>query len=60
MLGTNKRHSDIVANLPNGAWTVNRYDIIRKEAKALSENARGRFTFDAPDSRAALFHFKKK
>jgi hypothetical protein len=60
VLGTNKRHSDIVANLPNGAWTVKRYDIIGKEAKTLGENARGRFTFDAPDSRAALFHFKKK
>jgi hypothetical protein len=25
----------------------------------MAEKTTGRFTFDAPDSRAALFHFKK-
>ncbi len=59
VLGTDKRQSDIVANLPAGTWTVRRYDIIAKQAKTLSESAHGRFTFDAPDSRAVLFHFKK-
>ena len=59
VLGTNKRHSGLVVNLPNGAWTVKRYDIINKQSKTLSTSARGRFTFDAPDSRAVMFHFKK-
>jgi len=59
VLGTNKPHSGLVANLPNGAWTVKRYDIIRKQLKTLSESARGRFTFDAPNSRAVMFHFKR-
>ena len=59
VLGTNKRHSDIIANLPDGTWTVKRYDIINKQAKTLSESASGRFTFDAPNSRAVMFHFKK-
>ena len=59
VLGTNKARKDIVANLPEGVWTVTRYDIISKEAQTLSQAAGGRFTFDAPDSRAVLFHFKK-
>ena len=59
VLGTNKTHKDIVANLPNGTWTVKRYDIIEKQPKTLSESARGRFTFDAPNSRAVMFHFKR-
>ena len=59
VLGTNKAHKKIVANLPGGTWTIKRYDIIRREEKSLSENARGSFTFDAPDSRAVMFHFEK-
>ncbi len=59
VLGTNKAHKQIVANLPGGTWTVKRYDIISKEEETLSETARGRFKFDAPDSRAVMFHFKK-
>jgi len=38
---------------------VRRYDIINKKAGMGSETARGSYTFDAPDSRAVLFHFKK-
>jgi hypothetical protein len=60
VLGTNKAHKQIVANLPGGTWTIKRYDIIRKNEKTLSETARGSFTFDTPDSRAVMFHFKKK
>ncbi len=60
VLGTNKAHKEIVANLPGGTWTIKRYDIISKEEKNLSEAARGSFTFDAPDSRAVMFHFKRK
>lgn len=59
VLGTNKARKGIVASLPEGLWTVTRYDIIKKEAQTLSEAANGRFTFDAPDGRAVLFHFKK-
>jgi hypothetical protein len=59
VLGTNKAHRDIVANLPDGLWTIKRYDIISKEEKTLSHAARGIFTFDAPDSRAVMFHFKR-
>ncbi|MGB2863182.1 MAG: DUF5060 domain-containing protein [Sedimentisphaerales bacterium] len=59
VLGTNKARKDIVANLPDGTWTIKRYDIINKDNETLSEAARGSFTFDAPDSRAVMFHFKK-
>lgn len=59
VLGTNKAHRDIVANLPDGTWTIKRYDIIGKEEKTLSESASGSFTFDTPDSRAVMFHFKR-
>jgi len=59
VLGTNKAHKQIVANLPGGTWTIKRYDIISKEEETLSKTARGRFKFDAPDSRAVMFHFKK-
>jgi hypothetical protein len=59
VLGTNKRRRGIIAKLPDGTWTVRRYDIISKQSKTLSESARGRFTFDAPDSRAVMFHFTK-
>jgi len=59
VLGTNKAHKQIVANLPGGTWTVKRYDIISKEEETLSETARGRFKFDALNSRAVMFHFKK-
>ena len=60
VLGTNKAHKGIVADLPDGTWTVRCYDIIRKEEQTLSLNAQGRFSFDAPDSRAVLFHFRKR
>ena len=60
VLGTNKAYSDIVANLPDGTWTIKRYDIISKDQEVLSESASGSFKFDAPDSRAVMFHFKKE
>jgi len=59
VLGTNKARKNIVADLPEGTWTIKRYDIISKQEQTLSEDAQGRFSFDAPDSRAMLFHFKK-
>ena len=59
VLGTNKGRKNIVANLPDGAWTIKRYDIISKREQTLSESASGSFTFDAPESRVVMFHFKR-
>jgi hypothetical protein len=56
-LGTDEAHAAIVAQLPHGRWTVRRYDVMAHEATTLSEAAEGRFVFDAPASRAVLFHF---
>ncbi len=58
VLGTNKAHSGIVAQLPAGRWTVTQYDVINQKTTVLATNVTGGFTFDAPDSRAVLFHFK--
>jgi Domain of unknown function (DUF5060)/Protein of unknown function (DUF4038) len=60
VLGTNKPRKELIANLPEGQWTVTRYEIFSHQATTLSEDAAGRFAFDSPDSRAVLFHFKKK
>jgi hypothetical protein len=35
------------------------YDVVGRKATTLSTQATGRFAFDAPDSRAVLFHFRK-
>lgn len=59
VLGTRQAQAGIIADLPEGAWTVTRHDVIRKETAVLARNAAGRFSFDAPASRAVLFHFKK-
>jgi hypothetical protein len=59
VLGTTRARKGLVAHLPPGTWTVTRYDVIAKEAATVSTDAAGRFTFDAPASRAVLFHFKK-
>jgi hypothetical protein len=58
-LGTNKSHRGVIARLPAGKWTVTQYDVISLKATVLSTNAMGSFSFDAPDSRAALIHFKR-
>ncbi|KPL22551.1 MAG: hypothetical protein AMJ75_07870 [Phycisphaerae bacterium SM1_79] len=60
VLGTNKARRAIRARLPEGLWQVTRYDVIRKNQQLLSPDTDGAFTFDAPDSRAVLFHFKRK
>lgn len=59
VLGTSKARKGIVANLPEGVWTITRYDIINKQGETLSQTANGLFAFDAPDSRAVMFHFNK-
>lgn len=58
-LGTDRARKGIVAELPAGKWTVTAYDVMAKRAKTLSHEAQGRFVFDAPESRAVLFHFKR-
>ena len=59
VLGTNRARSQIQADLPAGTWRVTRYDAIDMRREVLSAGASGRFTFDAPDSRAVLFHFRE-
>jgi len=59
VLGTNKAKKKIIANLPDGTWTIKRYDIISKKEKILSKVAHGIFAFNAHSSRAVMFHFKK-
>jgi hypothetical protein len=59
VLGTDAARSGIVANLPPGQWTVARHDVVAKASQVLAERVSGRFTFDAPGSRAVLFHFKR-
>lgn len=59
VLGTDKAATGLVANLPAGTWTVTRYDLIRQTSEVLTRQAAGMFTFDAPDNRATLFHFRK-
>lgn len=58
VLGTDKA-AKVTAELPAGTWTVRRFDVIARKEVTVSEKAAGRFTFDSPDSRAGLFHFKK-
>jgi hypothetical protein len=58
VLGTNRARSRIRADLPEGTWQIVCHDAIRKETKTVNTGASGRVTFDAPDSRAVLFHFK--
>lgn len=60
VLGTDRAHQQIVAQLPAGQWAVHRYDIIAEKQSLLTERATGRFVFNAPDSRAALFFFEKQ
>jgi hypothetical protein len=59
VLGTNRPRQGIVAELPDGRWAVTRYDVIARESKTLAASASGRFAFDAPESRAVLFHFQR-
>ena len=59
VLGTSERQKGLAANLPPGTWEVRRFDVIAMKEEVLARDARGRFSFDAPASRAVLFHFKK-
>jgi hypothetical protein len=59
VLGTNKKHEGTAAQLPAGSWTVTRHDVVMKQSMVLRRDAAGQFGFEAPASRAVLFHFKK-
>ncbi|MCS6866044.1 MAG: DUF5060 domain-containing protein [Gemmataceae bacterium] len=59
VLGTDQAAAGLVARLPEGTWTVTRYDLISRQAEVLTHKAMGQFRFDAPDRRAVLFHFRK-
>lgn len=59
VLGTDKAATGLIAELPPGKWTVKRYDVIARREATLSGDASGRFSFDAPDGRAVLFHFRR-
>ena len=59
VLGTNKRREGVIARLPEGKWLVTRHDLMARESKELARDVGDEFRFDAPDSRAVLFHFKK-
>jgi hypothetical protein len=60
VLGTNRARTGIVARLPAGRWRVTRHDLIAQQTKVMNDNAAGEFRFDAPESRAVLFHFRRK
>jgi hypothetical protein len=60
VLGTSEAQAGVVANLPAGFWQIKRFDAIAMEEKTLADDAAGTFTFDAPASRAVLFHFKRQ
>ena len=59
VLGTNQAQQAIRAELPEGKWQVKMFDVMAKQEKELAKEANGEFTFDAPDSRAVMFYFKK-
>lgn len=59
VLGTNKSHQGMTARLPAGKWSVTQYDVINLKTTVLTTTVAGSFTFNAPESRAVLFHFKQ-
>lgn len=59
VLGTNQACSTLAAELPPGRWEVRRLDVPEKTEEILSPGASGLFSFEAPESRAVLFCFKK-
>ena len=57
VLGTNQSHENIVVHLPAGTWTLTRFDVISMTRQIMARDVTGRFSFDAPESRAVLFLF---
>jgi hypothetical protein len=58
-VGTDAAQRGIVAHLPEGTWTVHRHDLIARQSETIATDAAGAFRFDAPASRAVLFHFRR-
>jgi len=59
VLGTDSVRAGITAALPPGRWAVTRHDAVAMRSTVVNANARGTVTFDAPASRAVLFHFRR-
>ncbi len=59
LLATDASHQGIAARLPDGRWDVRQFDMLSRHEAMLGRGVRGIFTFDAPDSRATLFHFRR-
>ena len=60
VLGTNRARQGIKVRLPKGTWQVRRCDVMTRKGETLSVRASGAFSFDAPNQRAVLFHFKRQ
>jgi hypothetical protein len=58
VLGTN-RAAKVTAVLPEGKWTVRRFDVIERKEEVLGTSFTGPQTYETPASRAVLYHFKK-
>lgn len=54
VLGTNRRHADVVVHLPPGRWDVDRYDVIAMETTTVAEDREARVTVNTPNSRAGM------
>ncbi len=59
LLATNRPKDQVRAELPAGKWQVRRYELMNMDILEITAATQGRFIFDAPDSRAVLFHFKR-
>ena len=58
VLGTDKP-AKIQATLPAGKWDIRSYDVIARKESVVLMKASGEIAFDAPASRAVLFHIVK-
>lgn len=58
VLGSNRKVAGLAAKLPRGTWRVAQVDLMARTTKPLAEAASGKYTFDTPNSRAALTHFR--
>lgn len=59
VLGTDTERNGLVALLAPGRWQVTRHDLLARESTVIAGEAAGRFEFNAPASRAVLWHFKR-
>jgi hypothetical protein len=58
VLGTTRAGRVTVA-LPEGKWTVRRFDVVARKEAVLERDVSGRRFYETPESRAVLYHFKK-